>query len=284
MTQTIHHRLHILEAADWKDGIITLLELRSPYRPWRYASAAARPGDYALVILGTDPVSALTVLARVGDEGLGGAVAALQRHDADLADISTLARVFDLDANLFTTWRLDDTDAERVILALHESRVLGDPYDRLGHSSLVAARNLLRFNGDCHGCGEEIDLSGDDARDRVHVHTVSPPRRPEPDSPVRTADAASIRHGAPWLREGATDWPAVVCRRCRDTMRDSGHDNFIEFRFAEHPQCPYCSGKRTQMIQYGMPTEPWAWGPWLAIGGCCPTDEKWRCTLCDHKW
>lgn len=284
MTQTIHHRLHILEAADWKDGVITLLEPRSPYRPWRYAFAAARPGDYALIILGTDPVSALTVLPRISDEGFGGAMASVRGHGVDLVDVSTLARVRDLEANLFTTWRLDDEDAERVILALHESRVLGDPYDRLGHSSLVAARNLLRFSGTCHGCGDEIDLREDDARDRVHVHTVAPPRRPEPDSPIRSSGDGPVRCASPWLRDTATDWPAVICRRCRDTMRDSGRDNFIEFRFAVHPQCPYCGGRRTQRIQYGMPADPWAWGPWLAIGGCCPKDDDWRCTLCDHEW
>lgn len=43
MAQTIHHRLHILEAADWMDGVITLLEPRSPYRPWRYAFGSPGP-------------------------------------------------------------------------------------------------------------------------------------------------------------------------------------------------------------------------------------------------
>ena len=130
MSQTIHHRLHILEAADWKDGVITLLNPDSPYRPWRYAFGEARPGDYAMLVLGTDPVSVVTVLARIGDEGgLDGSMLDLRRYRADLVDLATLAMVLDL-PDAFTSWRLDDDDAERVILALHESRVYGKPFRR----------------------------------------------------------------------------------------------------------------------------------------------------------
>ncbi|WP_231643291.1 hypothetical protein [Mycolicibacterium baixiangningiae] len=285
MTQTIHHRLHILEAADWKDGVITLLEPRSPYRPWRYAFGEARAGDYAMLVLRTDPVSVLTVLARVGEEDdLGGAMLDLPRYRADIVDLSTLAMMLGLNDNAFTTWRLDDDDAEAVILALHERRLHGDPYDRCGHSSLIAARNLLRFSGGCHGCGTEIDLSKVDTREQVHVHTVDPSPRPEPDSPIRTDEGASDRLGVPWLRSEATDWPAVICRRCRDRMRDGGYTSFVDFRFAQHPQCPHCGGRRASAIQYGMPADPQSWGPWLTIGGCCVRGEEWRCGLCGHEW
>ena len=143
MPQTIHHRLHILEAADWKAGVITLLEPRSPYRPWRYAFGEARPGDYAILVLGTDPASVLTVLARVGDEGgLSGALVN-RGYSADVVDLTTLAMMLDLGDSAFSSWRIDDDDAERVILALHESPVYGEPCYRWGHSSTVAARNLL---------------------------------------------------------------------------------------------------------------------------------------------
>lgn len=150
----IHHRLHILEAADWKAGVITLLNPDSPLRPWRYSFGEARPGDYAMLVLGTDPASVLTVLARIGDDGsLGGALVDLARHRADLVDLTTLAMVLDL-PDAFTSWRLDDDAAERVILALHESPVYGAPSYRWGHSSVVAARNLLQFNGYCDGCND----------------------------------------------------------------------------------------------------------------------------------
>jgi hypothetical protein len=136
MPQTIHHRLHILEAADWKDGVITLLEPRSPYQPWRYAFGESRPGDYAILVLGTDPVSVLTVLGRIDHEGgLGGAV--LDPRRADLVDLTTLAMLLELGEEPFANWRLDDDAAERVILALHQSPVYGAPYYRWSHSSAL---------------------------------------------------------------------------------------------------------------------------------------------------
>jgi hypothetical protein len=196
VTQTIEHRLHVLEAADWKAGIITLLEPRSPYRPWRYAFAEARRGDFALLTLGTDPVSVLTVLAEVGDEGaLGGALLDLERFRADVVELSTLTMMLDLPDSAFTSWRLDDDHAEAVISALRERRLRGGPYDRCGHSSLAAARNLLRFNKVCHGCHTEIDLTGLDAREQIHVHTVDPYVRPGPQLPIRVGEEDGLRGG-----------------------------------------------------------------------------------------
>jgi len=32
-----------------------------------------------------------------------------------------------------------------------------------------------------------------------------------------------------------------------------------------------------------MPGDPEEWRPWLHIGGCCRSHEKWRCTECDHE-
>lgn len=284
MSQTIHHRLHILEASDWKAGVITLLEPKSAYQPWRYAFGETRPGDYAIVVLGTDPASVLTVLARIDHEGgLGGAM--LDPDNAELVDLTTLAMMLDLGDEPFANWRLDDDAAERVILTLHESPVYGDPYYRWGHSSVAAARNLLRFTGDCQGCGTEIDLTGLEARDRIHVHTADSLPRPDPGSPIRTPGSSRV-HG-PFraaIRSVARDWPAVLCPRCRDRMRDGNFRSFIDFKFAQHPECPRCGGQRTQMIQYGMPANIEAWGPWLHAGGCCPTEQKWLCTVCDNEW
>jgi hypothetical protein len=128
MPQTVHHRLHILEAADWKDGVITLLASGSPYRPWRYAFAEARPGDHAMLVLRTDPVSVLTVLARVGDDDVfGGAMLDVRRRRADVVELSALSMTLNLNDNAFTSWRLDDDDAEAVILAIHDSQLAGDP-------------------------------------------------------------------------------------------------------------------------------------------------------------
>lgn len=282
MSQTIHHRLHILEAADWKDGVISLLEPRSPYQPWRYSFGESRPGDCAIVLLGTDPVSVVTRLARIDpDGGLGGAV--LDARGAELVDLTTLAMLLDLGGEAFTNWRLDDDAAERVILGLHLTAVYGDPYHRWGHSSVAAARNLLRFDGDCQSCGTAIDLTASDARDLVHVHTTDPLLRPAPDSPIRNSE----RRRGPFrasIRGTAWDWPAVVCRRCRDHLEASKSHSFLDLRLAQNPECPQCGGERTLVIQYGMPADLESWGPWLYPGGCCPRDEKWICSVCDHRW
>lgn len=34
----------------------------------------------------------------------------------------------------------------------------------------------------------------------------------------------------------------------------------------------------------GLPAHLEDWGPWAAVGGCCPKDEKWHCSLCNHNW
>lgn len=285
MPQPIQHRLHILEAADWKAGIITLLNPDSPLRPWRYSFGEARPGDYAMLVLGTDPASVLTVLARIGDSGsLGGATVDLARYRADLVDLTTLAMVLDL-PDAFTSWRLDDDAAERVILALHESPVYGAPSYRWGHSSVVAARNLLQFNGYCDGCNDPVDLGSMDAPSHVHVHTVDPLPRPDPDPPIRTPNSSGRRrpHLAS-LREQARDWPAVLCRPCYRRMETGGYRSFVDYRFAQHPECPRCGAAHTHAIVYGMPADPETWGPWRSIGGCCLQDEKWRCGACNHEW
>lgn len=285
MERTIHHRLHLVEAADWKDGVITLLAPDSPYRPWRYAFGDSRPGDYAVMVLGTDPVSVLTLLGRIDHEGgLSGAL--FNDHwlgGSNLVDLATLATVLDLD-EAFTTWRFTDDDAERVILALHESRVGGGPFLRWGHSSVSAARNLLHFSGRCDSCRDEIDLRGVDARDEVHIHTVDPLPRPAPEPPIRPVD-----HCGRWdpyrasLRDQARDWPAVLCRRCHTRMRNGGFVSFVAFQFAEHPTCAECGSGRTQRIIYGE-IHPDRVGPWVYAAGCCVRSEKWHCNHCEHEW
>ena len=234
-------------------------------------------------MLGTDPTSVLTRLARVDEDGgLTGAVTGTY-HAGDLVDLTTLAMMFDL-RDAFTSWRLDDDDAEQVILALHQSPVHGRPFYRWGHSSVAAARILLDFDGDCHGCGEHIYLDGTDARDNVHVHTADPRPRPDPDPPFRTDGPCEREPYRAEIRRSAYDWPAVICTRCRDRMRNGNFHSFVDFRFAQNPECPSCGGRRTKTIQYGMPSAPEAWGPWLQIGGCCPKGEKWCCDVCDHRW
>jgi len=158
-----------------------------------------------MLVLGTDPVSVLTVLARVGDEGgLDGSVLGRWVYRAEVVDLATLAMMLDL-REAFTSWRLDDDDAERVILALHESRVYGRPFYRWGHSSVIAARNLLQFEGDCHRlAGHPLpSLPHAHARRRVHLVRRLPVRTESGMSPLRRTPHADdrVRHA---------DGPTVV--------------------------------------------------------------------------
>jgi hypothetical protein len=127
-------------------------------------------------------------------------------------------------------WVVDDYTADEVEQALEDLRYQ-DPFTPYGHTSLAAARILLQSRAVCAGCDKNIGLRGLAARDRIHIHTVDPPARgSEP-----------------------ADWPAVVCKRCRDTMGD----NFLGFRFARHPQCPECHAHRTMKAVYGLPATPY---------------------------
>jgi len=93
-----------------------------------------------------------------------------------------------------------------------------------------------------------IDLTGEQAHDRVFVHTVDPQMRTE----------------SPSL--GLPDWPAVVCRHCRDRMADDGHVTFVDHKFSLNPTCPQRRGRRASEIFYGMPSDHPNIPPWeLAV-------------------
>src|SRR4051794_40422186 len=247
--------MHIVEANDWKDAAITLLEPRSPYRPWRTGPEPLRAEERVLAILHTDPVA---VLAEIGYGDANGNAAFGRSAPLDLLDLTSLAVIAEIprtkDPRL--NWTLDDSTGEDIEIALEELW-LRDPFLRFGHTSLVAARILLQSRGVCAGCETNIGLRGLAARDRIHVHTVDPPPRgSEP-----------------------ADWPAVVCTRCRDTMGAS----FLDFRFARHPQCPECHARRTMKVIHDIPATLYV-EPWQRFRRGCVTDEKWICSKCRHTW
>ncbi len=284
MSQAIQPRIHILESAAWKDGVITLLEPSSPYRPWRYTFADTLPGDYVMFVLGTDPVSVLTTLGRIESDGNFGWVSDIELRRSDLVDLGTLAMLLDT-PELVTGWRLESDAAEQVILTLHDHALYGRPYQRWGQSSMAAARKLLHFRGACEACRTGIDLTSADARDQIVVHTADPLRRPAPALPVGADPRrTSSTGGEASLRESARDWPAVLCRDCHQRMRDSGVASLIDFVFTLHPSCPVCGERRSERIVYGSPVNPVWWTPWANIGGCGVKDEKWHCQRCWHRW
>ena len=59
MELSTDHRLHVAQSTDWKDAVITLVEPRSPYSPWRYGTVEAHEGDAVAFVLNTDPPSVL---------------------------------------------------------------------------------------------------------------------------------------------------------------------------------------------------------------------------------
>jgi hypothetical protein len=60
--------VHIVEGQPWKEALISVLEPRSPYRPWQPATNI-EPGDAVIAILDTDPESVLAGIGIVGPNG-----------------------------------------------------------------------------------------------------------------------------------------------------------------------------------------------------------------------
>lgn len=234
------------------------------------------------LVLGTDPPSVVRQLAVVGDDGRPSGATVDTPRGLGLVDLTTLAMMLDLGQGVFTGWRLDGDAAEQLVRALNDCRSSGAQYDLFGHSSMVAARNLLRFSGNCAGCGVRVDLTEPDARDQIFVHTVDPCPSAEPPS-LSTPTGESYRR-VPSLSDAAPDWPAVVCRRCHERMGEGEYRTFLDFRFDQNPHCPQCGNRRSRGIMYGLPAEPWSIPPWVDIGGCCIEDVQWSCDVCHHRF
>lgn len=246
----------IVYGIPWKDAVIKLLEPRSPYRPWQTPGSIA-PGQTVVVVLNTDPQSVLTAVGVMGSEG---------DVDRALARIDTLRRssLFELATlNMVTDLRLGQgghlsASAEEVTQVL-DRYIQTSAAMSFGHTTLAAGRILLASGGRCTGCSRHIDLTGENTRDRVHVHTV---------------DAGP---------SVVPDWPAALCDDCHDRMTADGFTNFLDFRYSLNPRCPECSAQRTAAAMYGMPVGP-VEEPWVAPMGCCVRSDNWRCTGCGHQW
>ncbi|WP_082964790.1 hypothetical protein [Mycobacterium sp. ACS1612] len=252
--------VHIAEGRPWKDALIGALEPRSPYRAW-HASTDIASGEPVIGVLDTDPPA---LLAAVGIVGLDGDVGqALGRIDdldrSGLLELGTLNAVgdFTVRPGARTVYYRDSYEAFVDTLDGYRWRVSESLF---GATSLAAARILLHSGGSCAGCGQRIDLTGEDARDRVHLHTV-----------------------APRLSEAPADWPAALCDSCHDRMRRDGFTSFVDLRFALNPRCPSCSAQRTMSTMYGMPAGP-VEQPWIAAMGCCVQPWEWCCAECGHEW
>lgn len=288
MTQTLTERLHIVEGVDWKAAVISLLDDRSRYQPWRYGFGEARIGDPVVVVLGTDPPSVLTEIGRLGADGVPHrAVINWPSRGPSLIDLTTLAVVGDFDQDPRVVWQLRGDAAIQMELALTECSYRLEPSMRFGHSSIVEARIMLHSRGECTNCRDDIDLVAEGARDALHVHTVDAPSRRPSQPVVRTDKTASYAYDSIpescWLPELPADWPGVLCTKCFTWMRQEGYDNLLDFRFTRHPKCPRCRAERTQRALYGLLANPDI-PPWLDPRGCCVKPEDWTCTACGFTW
>jgi hypothetical protein len=258
-------KVDIIEGTPWKDAVISVLEPRSPYRPW-YAAGSTEPGDAVIAVLDTDPQS---VLAAVGVIGASGdphdSIAAIDRSKINgLLELGTLNMLADFmvfprrETTVFHRESLD-----RVITTI--GRYNPSSVDALfGHTSLAAGRVLLDSAGKCTGCRRPIDLTGEDAREHVHIHTAARSKVTELDDP---------------------DWPAVLCDSCRDAMHDNGFTSFLDLKFSLHPRCPACSAQRSKSAIYGF-LVGWRHVPWASRMGCSIEEPRleWVCGTCCHGW
>lgn len=266
MTQTSTDRLIIVEAINWKEAVITLLEPESSYTPWRCDADEVEEGDAVAFVLRTDPTSVLTEIGRVGADGdpCRTEVSPSSMHPIGLVDLETLVMMtgFTWNGDPRRHWVIRDEMAIRMSLALEDCRLRGDQYTRFGHSPVAAARILLHSRGDCAVCDRRLDLYGCEF---VHVHTVDAYRRDK-----STAETMA-------------DWPGALCRRCHGRMQKGGYTSLVDFRVAQHPSCPTCGAQRTQEALFGFRLSN-DFPPWFHLRGCGVTLEDWTCGRCGHTW
>lgn len=269
MTQTPIERLLIVEATNWKEAVITLLEPESSYAPWRCGADEVEEGDAVAFVLHTEPTSILTELGSVGVDGdpCRAEISPSAVRSMGLIDLETLVMMtgFGWNGDPRHDWVLRDEMAIRMSLALEDCRFRGDQYTRFGHSPVAAARILLHSGGRCDGCDQRLDLAFDDACKYVHVHTVDPYRRNTP------------------THESTSDWPGALCNRCVARMQKGGYTSLVDYRLAQHPSCPSCGAQRTEEALYGMRLSN-DFPPWFHLRGCCVTNDDWTCGRCGHTW
>lgn len=259
--------MHVVEGRPWKEAIITVLEPRSPYRPWHTDDFnPIDEGDRVIAIIDTDPVSVLGAVGVVGpDRDAHTALPGIERIELGvtpaLFELDTLNTILSL--QLPASPGLLNRDGYAVMRSMTDywSDGMGGCF---GSSTLAQARTLLASGGRCTGCDEQIDLTGPNAAERVHFHTAS---RPQQDD-----------------RRHYSDWPAVLCDSCHTRIVDGGFGNFVDFRFSLAPACPRCSANRSMSTEFGEPASGYVLTPWTQHMGCELVPVEWVCGVCGHEW
>ncbi len=295
--------VHVVRGAPWKDAIIALLEPKSPYRPWR-AGPDVTAGNAVVAVLDTDPASIIAEVRIVGADGrpdlaLAGCVHREQERESrpSLLELATLTALMHFGFRCAGTSVIIE-DAEGLIETMGAPLIAdNDALYLNGHTTLAAARILLRSGGRCTGCDHKLDLADVNARYHVHIHTVdldptAPPipvalEVPPPEDAGKGRDGygpESIRLASDYWRpiRPPLDWPAVLCDSCHDRMRSGGFTSFVDYRFSLHPSCPSCFARWTMRTTAGFLAESIK-EPWIRHTGCCP-DQRWLCGACGHGW
>ncbi len=280
-------RVHVVVGAPWKDAVISYLEPRSPYRPWPIV-ADVRRGDGVVVVFDCEPRLVLTDVGRVdtgGDVGQAIVDMSLLRPENQAVPVSRIGGGLDGLAGRCATF--EGAQAETLVRALEDHRFEDDPADRFGHSSMAAALVLLDSDGRCSGCDGRLNLRSEDAGDAAAVWTVDSPDHPrDSGSTVEEEDSGDSIRSVERRRalRMSVDWPAVLCGRCQDVIREGGFETFLDYRFSRHPKCPRCGARRTQRAVFGMLLSDTVLAPWYAARGCCVTESIWSCSQCGHDW
>ena len=115
-------KVHVIEGRPWKDALMSVVEPRSPYRPWHVADGI-EPGDAVIAVLDTDPRSVLTGVGIVGPDGdVDRAIAGIDRWHLngllELGTVEVMARV----SLRWTAGQLYHRTPENVIAAIGSYR------------------------------------------------------------------------------------------------------------------------------------------------------------------
>lgn len=275
--------LRLVEGRPWKESLICVLASGAPYRPW-HRGGGVDPGDVAVVVIDTDPQTVLCTATVGPDRSVRQAIAGARYWWSPMRTVAEIEESAGTSLQSADRQLLDSPTAQAVIKAVEEYSP-GTPGDRLGHSSVAAARILLHSGGRCTGCNKAIDLASPSARDGIYIHTVSvddgPPDTPaEDDVPDRLARRTDQAKRA--------DWPALLCSRCHAAMTRAGFASFLDYRFSRQPACPQCYAQRTKSAAYGMPSYEGLLNtpPWTASQGCVvdQSSARWICDVCGHEW
>lgn len=154
-------------------------------------------------VLDTDPQSVLAAVAIVGPDGdVGNAFANINPASlTGLLELGTLNMLADFvvnprSDNVYHSKSLD------AVVALIGGYNPSTTDALLGHTSLAAGRILLKSEGKCTACERRLDLTGEDARDRLHIHAIDPPTISR--NPLRLVDPIT----EPEAREGRVAYSA----------------------------------------------------------------------------